>query len=226
MRVLLADDHALFRAGIASLLRAWGMEVVGQAANGVEAIELARALQPELVLMDIGMSPCNGLEATRVITAELPDVKVMIVTVSEDDQDLFEAIKGGAEGYLLKGMSESELGSTLEKIAAGEPALSPQLAVKILDEFARMTREGTVKAADPEGGLTARERDVLRLVADGATNREIGSALTISENTVSFHMKNILAKLHVKNRAQAAAFAIRSGLANDLEPDTNPHQVR
>jgi DNA-binding NarL/FixJ family response regulator len=222
VRVLLADDHALFRAGIASLLKAWGMDVVGQAADGIEAIELTRRLEPELVLMDVGMSPCNGLEATRVIKTELPAVKVIIITVSEDDQDLFEAIKSGAEGYLLKGMSEEELGSTLEKLSAGEPALSSGLAAKILDEFARLAREGASKSAGPEDELTNREREVLRLVADGATNREIGLQLYISENTVSFHMKNILAKLHLKNRAQAAAFAIRAGLADDGEPDRAP----
>jgi DNA-binding NarL/FixJ family response regulator len=222
MRVLLADDHALFRAGIASLLGAWGMEVVGQAADGIEAIDLTRRLKPELVLMDVGMSPCNGLEATRVIKTESPEVKVIIVTVSEDDQDLFEAVKSGAEGYLLKGMSEEELGSTLEKISAGEPALSPALAAKILDEFARMSREGTGKPPGPEDELTDREREVLRLVVDGATNREIGAQLFISENTVSFHMKNILAKLHLKNRAQAAAFAIRAGLADDADLDAPP----
>ena len=222
MRVLLADDHALFRAGIASLLGAWGMEVVGQAANGLEAIELTRRLHPDIVLMDIGMSPCNGLEATRAVKAELPDVTVIIVTVSDDDQDLFEAIKCGAEGYLLKGMSEEELSATLEKLAAGEPALSPGLAARILDEFARIAREGTNEPPAPGGELTDRERDVLRLVADGATNREIGTRLFISENTVGFHMKNILAKLHLKNRAQAAAFAIRAGLADDVEPDVPP----
>jgi len=222
VRVLLADDHALFRAGIASLLRAWGMDVVGQAADGDEAIELTRRLKPELVLMDVGMSPCNGLEATRVIKTELPDVKVIIVTVSEDEQDLFEAIKSGAEGYLLKGMSEEELGSTLARISAGEPALSPGLATKILDEFARMAREGAGKPAGPEDELTDREREVLRLVAEGATNREIASRLYVSENTVSFHMKNILGKLHLKNRAQAAAFAIRAGLADDDDPGGDP----
>lgn len=213
MRVLLADDHALFRAGIASLLRAWGMEVVGQAANGDEAIALARRLKPELVLMDIGMSPCNGLEATRVVTAELPEVKVVVVTVSEDEHDLFEAIKSGAQGYLLKGMSEEELSATLESISTGEPALSPGLAAKILDEFARMARDGPDKPGGLEDELTDREREVLRLVAEGATNREIAARLYISGNTVSFHMKNILAKLHLRNRAQAAAFAIRAGLA-------------
>ena len=222
MRVLLADDHALFRAGIASLLKAWGMDVVGQAADGDEAIELARRLELDLVLMDVGMSPCNGLEATRAIKTELPDVKVIIVTVSEDEQDLFEAVKSGAEGYLLKGMSEEELSSTLEKIAAGEPALSPGLAAKILDEFARMAREGPSKPAGPEDDLTDREREVLRLVADGATNREIASRLHISENTVGFHMKNILAKLHLKNRAQAAAFAIRAGLAEGDASGASP----
>ena len=219
MRVLLADDHALFRAGIASLVKAWGMDVVGQASDGTEAIELARRLQPDLVLMDVGMSPVNGLEATRAIKAELPEVKVIIVTVSEDEQDLFEAIKSGAECYLLKGMSEEELSSTLERISAGEPALSPTLAAKILDEFARIAREGTDKRAAPEDVLTEREREVLRLVSDGATNREIAAKLYISENTVSFHMKNILGKLHLKNRAQAAAFAIRAGLADDASGD-------
>jgi len=222
VRVLLADDHALFRAGIASLLRAWGMDVVGQASHGLEAIELTRRLEPDLVLMDIGMSPCNGLEATRAIKAELPGVKIVIVTVSEDEQDLFEAIKSGAEGYLLKGMSEEELNGTLEKIAAGEPALSPVLAGKILDEFARMAREGAGKPKGPEDELTNREREVLRLVAEGGTNREIAAGLYVSENTVSFHVKNILAKLHLKNRAQAAAFAIRAGLANDDDPGRAP----
>lgn len=222
MRVLLADDHALFRAGIASLLRAWGMEVVGQASNGLEAVDLAGRLRPDLVLMDVGMSPCNGLEATRLLTASLPEVKVVIVTVSEDEHDLFEAIKSGAEGYLLKGMSEAELEVTLTRIAAGEPALSPGLAAKILDEFARMAREGAGRPAGPEDELTDREREVLRHVADGATNREIAAALYITENTVGFHMKNILAKLHLKNRAQAAAFAIRSGLADDDEPSAPP----
>jgi DNA-binding NarL/FixJ family response regulator len=191
------------------------MDVVGQAANGDEAIELTRRLKPELVLMDVGMSPCNGLEATRAIKAEHPDVKVVIVTVSEDEQDLFEAIKSGAEGYLLKGMSEEELGATLTRLSAGEPALSPHLAVKILDEFARMARAPAGKPARVEEELTDREREVLRLVAGGETNREIASELFISENTVNFHMKNIFGKLHLKNRAHAAAFAIRAGLADD-----------
>jgi DNA-binding NarL/FixJ family response regulator len=168
--------------------------------------------------MDIGMAPCNGLEATRAIKAAFPDVKVVIVTVSEDDQDLFEAIKGGAEGYFLKGMSEHELADTLTRLAAGEPTLSPSLALKILDEFTRISREPS-RPSRPEEELTGRELEVLRLVAEGSTNREIAEALFISENTVGFHMKHILSKLHVKNRAHAAAFAVRAGLAPDDRPE-------
>ncbi len=213
MRVVLADDHALFRAGIASLLQAWGLEVVGEAANGVEALELTRRLRPDLVLMDITMPDCNGLEATRLIKAELPETRIVIVTVSDDDEDLFEAVKSGAEGYLLKDMSREDLRVTLEAVATGEPALSRGLAAKILDEFGRLARDGPAK--QPEDELTPRERDVLQLVAEGATNREVSAALFLSEHTVNFHMRNILHKLHLRNRAQAVAYAIRSGL---LEP--------
>lgn len=215
MRILLVDDHALFRAGIASLLQAWGMEVVGEAGDGLEALELARKTEPELVLMDIRMPRCNGLEATRLIKTEMPETKIVMVTVSDDDADLFEAIKAGAEGYLLKDMSEEELSRTLAGIAAGEPVLSPRLAARILDEFARRSR-AMEEPREPE--LTDRELQVLSLVAEGATNREIAERLVISENTVSFHVKNILAKLHLKNRAQAVAYAIRTGL---VRPPTN-----
>jgi DNA-binding NarL/FixJ family response regulator len=209
VRVLLADDHALFRAGIASLLRAWGIEVVGQAGNGIEALELARALQPDLVLMDIAMPEADGLEATRLIKAELPEIRIVIVTVSDDDEHLFEAIKSGAEGYLLKDMSEDELERTLRAVEAGEPALSKGLAAKILDEFARLAREGPAK---DESELTAREREVLQLVAEGATNREVAATLFLSEHTINFHMRNIFQKLHLRNRAQAVAYAVRTGL--------------
>lgn len=211
MRVLLADDHSLFRAGIASLLRAWGMDVVGQAGDGLEAVALTRRLRPDLVLMDIDMPRCSGLEATRLIKAELPDVRIVIVTVSDEDDHLFEAVRSGAEGYMLKGMTEEELERTLDAIAAGEPALSPALAARVLDEFARLGRAGSERAPDgPE--LTPRETDVLRHVAAGATNREVAAALVVSEHTVNFHMKNILHKLHLRNRAQAVAYAIRTGL--------------
>lgn len=216
MRVLLADDHALFRAGIASLLRAWGIEVIGEAGNGLEALELARRLQPDLILMDITMPEANGLEATRLIKAELPEIRIVIVTVSDDDEHLFEAVKSGAEGYLLKDMSEQELERTLQALESGEPALSPALAAKILDEYARLAREGPSKQIGDE--LTPREQQVLQLVADGATNREAAKDLFLSEHTVNFHMKNILQKLHLRNRAQAVAWAVSSGLIRPADP--------
>jgi len=216
LRLLLADDHPLFRAGIAGLLRAWGHDVVGEAGNGLEALELVRKLHPDLVLMDISMPRCNGLEATRLIKAELPDTRIAIVTVSDHDEDLFEAIKSGAEGYLLKDMAEIELEVTLSALAAGEPALSAGLATKILDEFARLGRE-THARDDHHDDLTGREREVLQLVSQGATNKEIAASLHLSEHTVNFHMKNILSKLHLRNRAHAVAYAIRTGLVTPAD---------
>jgi len=218
MKVLIVDDHALFRDGVASLLKAWGMEVAGQASDGLEALERARALQPDLILMDIKMPNCNGLEATRLIKAEMPETKVVMVTVSDEEEDLFEAIKSGAQGYVLKNMSGDEFGRVVTDIASGEAPLSRGLAAKILAEFARMTREPLAKASDKEE-LSEREREVLQLVAGGATNKEIGGTLFISENTVNYHMKNILAKLHLRNRAQAVAYAVQSGLVRVADPE-------
>ncbi|MBI2166240.1 MAG: response regulator transcription factor [Chloroflexi bacterium] len=210
MKVLLVDDHALFRVGLATLLKAWGLEVVGQAGNGKEAIERARELRPDLIFMDINMPAPSGLEATRAIKAELPDIKVVILTVSDDEQDLFEAIKSGAEGYLLKNLKEDEFADLVSRVARGEPVMSPGLAKKLLQEFARLRQEkhGPQEAA----GLTERERDLLEHLARGATNKEIAGALYISENTVNYHMKNILSKLHLRNRAQVVAWAVEHGL--------------
>ncbi len=218
MKVLLADDHALFRAGIASLLQAAGHEVVGQAGNGIEALERTRELHPDLVLMDITMPRCGGLEATRLIKAEMPEVKIVIVTVSQDDADLFEAVKSGAEGYLLKDMSNEEFERTLQGIAEGEAPLSQGLAAKILEEFARVSRGGDAHGDDRDS-LTDREQEVLRLVTAGKRNREIAEALFIAESTVNFHMKNILSKLHLRNRAEAVAYALRSGLVEVTSPE-------
>jgi len=216
MNVLIADDHALFRDGIASLLRAWGMEVAGQASDGLEALEQARKLKPDMVLMDIKMPGCNGLEATRLIKAEMPDTKIVMVTVSDDEEDLFEAIKSGAQGYVLKNMPGEEFGRVLSQVAQGEAPLSPGLAAKILGEFARLSKDPAPKSSEKEE-LSDRERGILQLVADGATNKEIGATLFISESTVSYHMKNILAKLHLRNRAQAVAYALQSGLVHPQE---------
>lgn len=211
-RVLIADDHALFRDGIASLLQASGMQVVGQARDGLEALEQTRALRPDLVLMDIQMPRCTGLQATRLIKAEMPEVKVVMVTVSDEEADLFEAIKSGAQGYILKDSSGEEFGRLLTGIAKGDAPLSRGLAAKILEEFTRQRSERAPAEVGTDA-LSEREREILQAVTAGATNKEIGAALSISENTVNFHMKNILAKLHLRNRAQAAAYAVRTGLA-------------
>ncbi len=218
MRILLADDHSLFRAGLAGLLKAWEMEVVGQASDGLEALEQARSLRPDLILMDIRMPRCNGLEATRLIKAEMPNTRIIMLTVSDDEDDLFEAIKSGAQGYLLKDVPEEEFRRILVGIDSGEAPLSRGLAARILEEFSRLAKEQSLGKAEGDG-LTEREHGVLQMVASGATNREIGAALYISENTVNYHIKNILSKLHLKNRAQAVAYAIRTGLANPLPTD-------
>ena len=209
MKVLLVDDHSLFRAGLASLLRAWGLEVVGQAGDGDEAIAKARELRPDLIFMDVSMPGRDGLEATRAIKAESPGIKIIILTVSDDEQHLFEAIKCGAEGYLLKNLQEDEFADLVEKISNGEPAMSPGLAKKLLREFARLKEDE--QQVEIDGSLTAREQDVLEHVARGARNKEIAASLYISENTVSYHMKNILSKLHLRNRSQVVAWALDHG---------------
>ena len=209
MKVLLVDDHSLFRAGLASLLRAWGIEVVGQAGDGDEAIAKARELRPDLIFMDVSMPGRDGLEATRAIKAESPGIKIIILTVSDDEQHLFEAIKCGAEGYLLKHLQEDEFADLVEKISSGEPAMSPGLAKKLLREFARLKEDE--QQVEIDGSLTAREQDVLEHVARGARNKEIAASLYISENTVSYHMKNILSKLHLRNRSQVVAWALDHG---------------
>jgi DNA-binding NarL/FixJ family response regulator len=203
VRVLIVDDHPLFRDGLATLLHARGMEIVGEANNGAEALEQARALLPDLILMDIHMPQMDGLEATRLIKLEMPATKIVILTVSDDDENLFEAVKSGAHGYLLKNMPSQQFFETLTGVANGDAPIQRGLAEKILNEFAERARAEE---------LTDREKQVLSLVAEGATNRDIASRLNVSENTIKFHLKNILEKLHLRNRAQAAAYAIRAGL--------------
>ncbi len=214
MRVLLVDDHALFRDGVTSLLRTWGLEVVGEAADGWEALEKARALSPDLILMDINMPRCNGLQATRLIKAELPATSIVMLTVSEEEQDLFEAVKSGAAGYILKEVDAEEFGQLIAGISEGRLPMSRGLADKILGEFARS--KGRDK--QPSEDLTDREREVLHLLTTGATNREIAGPLHISENTVNYHVKNILAKLHLRNRAQVIAYAVREELSRPPHP--------
>jgi DNA-binding NarL/FixJ family response regulator len=217
MRILLADDHTLVRNGIASLLRANNIEVVGEASNGLEALEKTRQLKPDIVLMDIKMPQCNGLEATRLIKAEMPQVKIIILTVSDEDDVLFEAIKSGAEGYLLKNIKAKEFLALLAGVDKGEAAISPLLAVRIIEEFSRHMKGAKAPLSVSE--LTKREIDVLKLVSKGAPNKEIASTLYISENTVKYHLRNIMEKLHLKNRAQVAAYAVRKGIIPHGSPD-------
>lgn len=211
MKILLADDHALVRNGIASLLKANNIDVVGEASDGLEALEKARQLKPNLILMDITMPHCNGLEATRLIKTEMPQVKIIILTVSDDDDDLFEAIKSGAEGYLLKNIKAEEFLAYLSGVVKGEAAIHPLLATKIIEEFARQSTKGA-KTSASESELTKREIDVLRLVTAGAINKEIAVTLGITDNTVKYHLRNIMEKLHLRNRAQVAVYAVRKGL--------------
>jgi DNA-binding NarL/FixJ family response regulator len=207
-RVLLADDHALFRDGLVSLLAAWDMEVVGQASNGVEAVALARRLKPDLILMDIHMPHMDGLTATRLIKTELSDTTVVVLTVSDAERSLLEAVKAGAQGYILKNTPGDEFGRLLLGLARGEPAMSPGLARRLLGEFTRQPTEASKERSEEEP-LTEREQTVLQQVATGLTNREIGAVLFISEDTVKYHLKNILQKLHLRNRSQVTAWALR-----------------
>lgn len=215
LRILLVDDHVLFRKGVAALLaRRQEMEVVGEASDGLEAITAAREIIPDVILMDIHMPRCNGLEATRIIKREFPHVKIVILTVSDDDQNLFEAIKSGAQGYLLKDLEPTRLYEMLESVSRGEAPLSGVMAARILKEFAHSTSE---QESVPEvmDELTTRETDILELVVDGKTNKEIAASLYISENTVKIHLRNILEKLHLQNRIQVAVYAVRQGLVDE-----------
>ena len=208
MRILIADDHALFRDGLRSLLQSQGHEVVGEAPNGKVAIELATKLRPDLVLMDVSMPELDGVAATKELTAQLPDVKVVILTASEHNETLFDAIKAGAQGYLLKNLEAEEFFALLERASHGEPALTPALARKLLQEFAKpATHQSTTNMPD---SLTDREREVLELMVEGVTaNRKMAKRLGVSENTVKFHVRNILDKLRLHTRAEAVGYAMR-----------------
>lgn len=218
MKVLLVDDHPLFLEGLRNLLIARGIEVVGIASDGLEALAQARALRPDVILMDIQMPRCDGLEATRLIKTELPDIKIVMLTVSADDEHLFEAIKSGASGYLLKNLEADRFFDLLSGVAQGEAPMSRDLAARVLEEFAHQARKAEaareVEAEDPDM-LTPRQMEVLQLVAQGLTNKEIAAALYVTERTVKYHMSEILQKLHLQNRAQVIAYAVRTGLVND-----------
>ncbi|MBM4466399.1 MAG: response regulator transcription factor [Chloroflexi bacterium] len=213
MKILLVDDHPLFREGLQNLLSAHGIEVLGTADDGLEALEKARALRPDVILMDVQMPRCDGLAATRLIKAEMPDVKIVMLTVSEEDEDLFEAIKSGASGYLVKSLDADRFFQLLAGLERGEAPLSPGLAARILEEFARSAAgAGPAAEAGKVAELTPGQIEVLTLVAQGMTYREVGETLHLSERTVKYHMGQILERLHLENRAQVIAYAARMGL--------------
>lgn len=213
MRLLLVDDHALFLEGLRNLLEARGVQVLGAAHDGLEALEQTRALHPDVIIMDIQMPRCNGLEATRLIKSEFPDIKIVMLTVSGDDQDLFEAVKSGAAGYVIKNLDAHQFFELLSGLEKGEAPLSPGLAAKIMNEFARQSSAPAAPSAAPDRHeLTPRQIELLTLVAQGLTYKEVAAALNIAEPTVKYHMGEIVARLHLKNRAQAIAYAERMRL--------------
>jgi two-component system NarL family response regulator len=221
MRVLIADDYTLLIDGLISLLEAHGIEVVGTANDGKAAVTQALELKPDLVLMDIRMPVMTGLEATRLIKAQMPEMKVVILTTSAEDADLFEAIKSGACGYLLKITRGSAFIEALHGLEQGVPPFSPGLAERLMREFARLSGEksggeGEVvkgeKGAEEKECLTERQKEVLMLVATGLTYKEVGTRLSLSEATVRYHMAEIMEKLHLEHRSQVLAYAGKLGL--------------
>jgi len=212
-RVLLADDHPLFREGLARILDSQAdFETVGEAKDGLEAQVKARELRPDLIVMDVSMLVCDGLEATRQIKQELPGVTIVMLTVSEEDDKLFEAIRNGAQGYLLKSIRREEMLSMLRGALQGEAAITPALGGRMLEEFRRIGRQETAPLVEKHVALSARELEVLSLVAAGATNKEIAERLCISIHTVRSHMRKLLGKLQLANRREATSFARREGL--------------
>ena len=214
--MLVVDDHTLFRRGIAAVLaNQEGLEVVAEAADGLEAIEKAKEIAPDVILMDLNMPHFSGLEAIQALQAEMPQVNILVLTVSEMETDLFAAVKFGATGYLLKKAEPEELVHAIINIAQGGVIVSPMMASKLLAEFKDLTAGVERKPVEEvNADLSPREGEVLQLVAKGATNKEIGDSLFISENTVKTHLRSIMEKLHLANRSQAAAYAVKKELVH------------
>lgn len=214
-RILLADDHELLRDGLAGLIETQpDLTVIGRAGDGLEALALARNLRPELIVMDINMPVCDGLEATRLIRAELPEARILILTVHDEDEKLFEAVKAGASGYMLKDIHSTDFLRGLRNALAGEAVLPPRLAARLLEEFTRLANRPTSAIPLPGAAdLTPREQEVLNLIAANATDKEIAEHLSLSLHTVKTHVRNILSKLHAVNRRHAAKLASQEGWA-------------
>jgi ribosomal subunit interface protein len=210
LRVLVCDDHALFRRGLKMVLdEEPDLELVGEASDGAEVVVRAQELMPDVILMDVRMPKRSGIEAAGEIKDSLPHVKILMLTISDDEADLYEAIKAGASGYLLKEIPIEEVADAIRSVWAGQSRISPSMASKLLTEFAAMSKSSDQKPQMPAPRLTDREMEVLRLVAQGLNNRDIAGKLFISENTVKNHIRNILEKLHLHSRMEAVVYAVR-----------------
>ena len=213
LRVLIVDDHALFRRGLQMVLKQEkDIEVVGEAGDGHEAVDKAQELMPDVILMDVRMPRRSGIEATQQIKDLLPHVKILMLTISDEEADLYDAIKAGASGYLLKEISIDEVADAIRSVWQGQSRISPSMAAKLLTEFAAMSKRAEQPAEPAAPRLTQREMDVLRLIAKGLSNRDIAAELFISGNTVKNHIRNILEKLNLRSRTEAVVYAVREKL--------------
>ena len=213
VRVLIVDDHALFRRGLQMVLEGEpDIEVVGEASDGSEAVKKAEDTTPDVVLMDVRMPKRSGIEATRAIKDTLPSTRILMLTISDEEADLYDAIKAGAAGYLLKEISIDEVANAVRQVNQGQSLISPSMASKLLTEFATMVKRRDERSQMPGPRLTDRELQVLKLVAQGLNNKDIGDQLFISENTVKNHVRNILEKLHLHSRMEAVVYAVREKL--------------
>ena len=213
IRVMICDDHALFRRGLVMVLESEeGIEVVGEAEDGQEALDRVEDLAPDVILMDVRMPNVSGIEATKNIAERVPAAKILMLTVSDEEDDLYDAIKAGATGYLLKEISIEEVATAIRAVVGGQSLISPSMASKLLTEFTSLAKRADERQSVPSPRLTDRELEVLKLVAEGMSNREIAGELFISENTVKNHVRNILEKLHLHSRMEAVVYAVREKL--------------
>src|SRR6266571_6343200 len=221
IRVLIADDHALFRRGLNMVLESEeGIDVVAEAEDGEDAVAKAEELAPDVVLMDVRMPRLGGIEAARAVRDSLPSAKILMLTVSDEEDDLYEAIKAGANGYLLKEISIEEVADAIRSVVQGQSLISPSMASKLLNEFNSMAKQADEKPRLAAPRLTTRELEVLKLVAQGMSNRDVAEALFIAENTVKNHVRNMLEKLQLHSRMEAVVYAMREKLLD--VPDANP----
>lgn len=227
VRVLVVDDNVLFREGLVALLKQFeDIVVAGQAASGIEAVRKATLMRPDVVLMDISMPNMGGVDAATKIHQEVPHLPIAMLTVSEQDDDLFAAIRAGARGYLLKTVGIDDLHEAILTLYGGGTTMTPHLARRLLEEFNRLTAGKRPGGEDEVAKLTAREREVLELVAMGQSNQEIADRLVVAVNTVKVHLRNTLEKLELRNRQQLAAFAVSHGLISDIRGEDRLEQER